>query len=143
MSGTLHPPAGTHDEHHDDRRHYDDVVAALDGTGMVARGGFAPVADDGVPQLADGRSVRTVVVIGNVGGAIWPRFRREQPQGANPLDTWTRSLLAPIARRFDADFVHPSDEPFRPFLVELGPQPSRSAGREPLHHAVVVDSTNP
>ena len=82
---------------------YADVVAALAPTGMVARGGFHEPP------------TRTVVVIGNVGGAMWPSFRAAEQPVDDPLDSWTRSVLAPIAASLGADFVHPSDEPFRPF----------------------------
>jgi ferredoxin len=82
---------------------YADVVAALAGTGMVARGGFVT------------EPTRTIVVIGNVGGAMWPLFRAAEQQVDDPLDTWTRAVLAPIAASLGADFVHPSDEPFQPF----------------------------
>jgi ferredoxin len=54
-------------------------------------------------------------VIGNVGGAMWPKFRAAEPAGDDPLDTWTRAMLAPIAASLGATFVHPSDEPFHPF----------------------------
>ena len=82
---------------------YADVVAALAATGMAARGGF--VAEP----------TQTIVVIGNVGGAMWPLFRAAEERVDDPLDTWTRSVLAPIAASLGADFVHPSDEPFQPF----------------------------
>ncbi len=86
---------------------------------MVVRGGFAVDPDDAtlpaVPCLADGTACRTVLVIGNVGGAMWPAFRREETAGADPLDRWTRARLQPIADRLGATFVHPSDEPFQPF----------------------------
>jgi hypothetical protein len=91
---------------------YREVAAAVAATGMVARGGFAT---DPADQLAmpDGSAVRSVVVIGNIGGAMWPRFRAERPlgraTGPNPLDTWTRATLRPIAAQFGAAFVHPSD----------------------------------
>lgn len=91
------------------------MANALAGTGMVARGGFVPAENDAVPELADGRRTRAVVVIGNIGGAMWPRFRREEQPGPDPLDAWTRSILAPIAESFGAAYLHPSDEPFRPF----------------------------
>lgn len=94
---------------------YDEIARAVEPTGMIARGGFVPREDDDVPLPPDGRAVRTVVVIGNAGGAIWPRFRREQPSGPDPLDTWTRTVLAPIAERFGAHLVHPSDQPYQPF----------------------------
>ena len=83
--------------------HYADVVAAVAPTGMVARGGF----------LAG--PTQTIVVIGNVGGAMWPLFRAAEQPVDDPLDTWTRSVLVPIATSLGADFVHPSDEPFHPF----------------------------
>lgn len=93
---------------------YETVAAAIAPTGMIARGGFVPDASDDVPPLADGRAVRTVIVVGNVGGTIWPRFRAgEQPVG-EPLDDWTRRMLRPIAERFGAGYVHPSDEPYIP-----------------------------
>lgn len=82
---------------------YADVVAALAHTGMVARGGFVAAP------------TQTIVVIGNVGGAMWPLFRASEQPVDDPLDTWTRSVLAPIAASLGADFVHPSDEPFQPF----------------------------
>ena len=71
--------------------------------------------DDGVPDLPDGRRARSVVVVGNIGGAMWPRFRSDEPAGPDPLDAWTRSTLRPIAESFGAAYVHPSDEPFQPF----------------------------
>lgn len=94
---------------------YATIADAVAPTGMVARGGFRPEPDDAVPTMADGRDVATVIVIGNIGGAMWPGFRSAEPPGPDPLDAWTRATLAPIADRFGADFVHPSDEPFRPF----------------------------
>jgi hypothetical protein len=93
---------------------YDTVASAIAPTGMIARGGFVPGSSDDVPPLADGQPVRTVVVVGNVGGAIWPRFRADERHVPEPLDDWTRRVLEPIAERFGADFVHPSDEPFIP-----------------------------
>ncbi len=92
---------------------YESLVEAVAATGMIVRGGFEP--QPGTLALADGRDVATVVMIGNVGGAMWDGFRAAESGGANPLDRWTREVLVPIADRFGADFVHPSDEPFRPF----------------------------
>ena len=53
------------------------------------------------------------------------------------------SALAAVDRRLAA-VGHETftDQPLDPFLVERRPQPSRSTRREPLHHAVVVDSSN-
>jgi ferredoxin len=94
---------------------YADVVAALGTTGLVARGGFEAAEGDAVQSQADGSPTRTVVVIGNVGGAMWSQFRSAEEDVDDPLDTWTRSVLEPIATSLGACFVHPSDEPFQPF----------------------------
>ena len=93
---------------------YDDIVAAVAATGMVARGGFVTGTDDSL-RMPDGGVVRSVVIVGNVGGVMWPRFRQHEPVGPDPLDAWTRSTLRPVAKAFGAAFVHPSDEPFQPF----------------------------
>lgn len=93
---------------------YDAVAAAIAPTGMIARGGFEPRPSDAVPPLTDGRAVGTVVVVGNVGGAIWSRFRAAERRVPDPLDDWTRRVLRPIAAEFGAEYVHPSDEPFVP-----------------------------
>jgi ferredoxin len=94
---------------------YPELAAAVAATGMVARGGFVATPDDAVPASSDSTPVHTVVMIGNVGGTMWPRFRAEQRDEPDPLDRWTRRILRPIAERYGAGFVHPSDEPFRPF----------------------------
>ncbi len=90
---------------------YSDVAEAVAETGMIARGGFAT---DGVDRI-NGVEAACVVIIGNIGGTIWPRFERERTAGPDPLDRWTRSLLQPVAAQFGARFVHPSDQPFQPF----------------------------
>jgi len=98
---------------------YATVSAAVEPTGMVVRGGFTVDPDDttlpAVPAVTDGAACRTVLVIGNVGGAMWPGFRRGESPGHDPLDRWTREQLRPVAERFGASFVHPSDSPFQPF----------------------------
>ena len=94
---------------------YADVAEAVAVTGLVARGGFAVDGDVPVPDQPGGTPTRSVVIVGNVGGAMWPRFRAEDPGGPDPLDTWTRAQLVPIAASLGAVYVHPSDEPFQPF----------------------------
>lgn len=87
---------------------------------MVVRGGFVVGPDDGVGDglagrvLPDGRAVRSVVVVGNVGGTIWPHFRADARQLPDPLDEWTRRMLRPVADAFGAGYVHPSDRPYIP-----------------------------
>jgi hypothetical protein len=91
---------------------YAEVAEAVEPTGMVARGGFnldPRETLDGFP------SARSVAIVGNIGGAMWPHFRAADPGGSDPLDTWTRSVLAPIASALGAVFTHPSDRPYQPF----------------------------
>lgn len=94
---------------------YATIAAAIEPTGMVARGGFAVGAGDAVPPIAEGQPTQTVVIVGNVTGPMWSRFDRERTPGPDPLDRWTRDVLSPIADRFGARFLHPSDRPFQPF----------------------------
>jgi ferredoxin len=94
---------------------YAEVAAAVRATGMRARGGFVPSSDDRVPVQPGGAATRCVVVIGNIGGEMWPAFRAGERDVRDPLDDWTRRQLRPIADRLGAGFVHPSDEPFQPF----------------------------
>lgn len=93
---------------------YGELAAAIGSTGMVVRGGFTAATGD-MPALNDGRPALTVVVVGNIGRRMWDGFRAAESPGPDPLDRWTRATLTPIAERFGAEFVHPSDEPFRPF----------------------------
>lgn len=96
---------------------YDEVAAALGTVGMVARGAFDVTADDGVPVLPDGRSPLGVIMVGNRSdGAMWRRFAAERRDEPDPLDAWTRRVLAPIAADRDGVLIHPSDEPFAPIL---------------------------
>jgi Fe-S-cluster-containing hydrogenase component 2 len=91
----------------------DDVARALEGIGLELRGGFA--ADGHLVPCQDGRQFRTVLLVGSAGPAMWQRFAAERPPGANPLDTWTRAVLTPVAQRFGARAVFPFEPPFLPF----------------------------
>ena len=96
--------------------HYRDLAEAIAAVDMVARGGFLVGDDDEVPPLTDGRAVRSVVMVGNVGGAMWPAFRREERAEPDPLDAWTRRRLRPIAAAHDGELIHPSDTPYQPIM---------------------------
>ena len=102
----------------------EDLAKALRPLGMIARGGFtlseaderdlAPFAD-----LAAGKSKRTLVLVGNAGPALYRAFFAavgERPTGPNPLDTWTRRVIAPIASAFGARAAFPfGGPPWLPF----------------------------
>lgn len=93
-----------------------DIQAALSPSGFLLRGGFNFVGDEDTPG---GNPAKAVVLIGNAGGAFWPRFeawRDAQPADlADPLDTWSRQVLDAVAATCGARVVMPNDRPFAPF----------------------------
>ena len=93
-----------------------EIAAALEPHGILLRGVAAFEAGEG-PLLAGGMCARTVVLLGNVGGSIWPHFSswREGYGGPNPLDTWSKSLILPLSRAWGVTAYFPSDPPYQPF----------------------------
>lgn len=79
--------------------------------GLIVRGGFATTPGDGL-------AASTVLLIGNVGGAMWRAFARAGDMaGPDPLDRWSRRILDAAAARFDAEVVMPGDgPPYAPFI---------------------------
>lgn len=89
---------------------YGEIKAALAPLGLLARGGFHPEAGDDVPLLASGQMAKTLIMIGNAGGALWEVFplSPEAADGeADPLDRWTARVLTPLALRLGADLFFP------------------------------------
>ncbi len=98
---------------------YEDIAAALEGTGFICRGGFKPGPEDAVPEVTAATDA-VLVVIGNAGSAMWPHFdaardagQREQTQ--NPLNDWTAEVMRPIAAQLGARVHFPFDRPYHPF----------------------------
>ena len=59
---------------------------------------------------------RTLVLIGHVGGAMWPAFDAGRTPGPGPARPLGPSCPDPIAEALDADLVMPSDgPPYLPF----------------------------
>lgn len=84
--------------------------------GLALRGGFAVTASDGTPTAAGGRPACTLVLVGNVGGAMWSHFSAWPGEsGPDPLDRWTKAIVDPIAAAAGARAVYPSDRPWQPF----------------------------
>jgi hypothetical protein len=90
---------------------YEDIAATLAKHGLLPRGAFHAGAEDGAPN-----GVGTVLLVGNAGPGMWRAFAAAMPDGKNPLDNWSKSVLGDIARRFDAAPLFPSDgPPYLPF----------------------------
>ena len=81
----------------------DQELAAM---GLISRGGFHPRPEDDAPP-----GTGTLVLIGNTGSRLWKVFSPEAPEGANPLDRWTKSRLDPLARAFGARALYTFEGP--------------------------------
>lgn len=89
---------------------YADIDCAVRKTGMFCRGGFYPATQDGLGDA------RTVILVGNAGPAFWRSAAPDLPDTADPLDDWTRQVLAPIAEEFGARTIFPFEgPPYFPF----------------------------
>jgi len=92
---------------------YDAIGAALAADGLILRGGFHLSPQDGAPK-----DTGTMLMVGNVGPAMWRVFDAVRPRDRDPLNAWTRSVLSPIAARFSATALYPFDgPPYFPFLA--------------------------
>lgn len=93
----------------------------VEASGLVARGGFHPCADEAVPALGDGRPARTVVLVGNVGDTLWPVFSASPEAGdgqPDPLDRWSRRVIGAIAAELGGTACLPNDgPPWPPFVA--------------------------
>jgi ferredoxin len=92
------------------------ISEVLEPHGIRVRG-VVSFSDDEGPLLVDGSRARSVVLLGNVGSSIWPAFCRWRKtyNGPDPLDTWSKSLIRPLAETFEATAYFPSDPPWQPF----------------------------
>lgn len=106
---TVIPPA---------RPRLDDAAASLARHGLSLRGTFNP-ADREAPPGPSGQPARSVLLIGNAGGAFWSHFdawrRQQAADPANPLDAWTKTVVEPVAAAIGARAVYPFERPFQPF----------------------------
>lgn len=90
----------------------DGFRAALEAQGLVLLGGFHPDPDDRVPGDA-----ATLLMIGNVGSAIYPHLQGSpEASAAQSLDRWTRRVVGDLAAGIGAEALFPFDgPPFQPF----------------------------
>jgi len=95
------------------------LAAAAAAAGLRLRGAFHPQAADGVPALGDGKAAATVILLGAVGGSLWPAFSRS-PELADgrpdALDRWSRRVIDGLARALGATALYPfGGPPWLPF----------------------------
>ncbi len=100
------------------------IEAALARAGLIPRGGFHPEPGDGVPALENGLPARTLVMVGNVGPALWrafaasPEFGPEFGTLPGPLDRWSARVIGDLAAAWGARPLYPfGGPPHRPFVA--------------------------
>ncbi|HEV7305765.1 ferredoxin [Ensifer sp.] len=98
----------------------DMVRAALLPHGLFLRGTVNFEAGEVAPLLSDGRPAASVVLTGNIGGSLWQPFsawRDAAPDrgGRDPLDSWSKAVIQPLAAGLGATAYFPSDLPWQPF----------------------------
>lgn len=95
----------------------EDIRAALSPHGIFLRG-IVHIDGDG-PAMTAGGQASTVLLLGNVGGSIWPAFSiwRAGPgrDVADPLDAWSVAIIRPLAERVGGQAYFPSERPWQPF----------------------------
>lgn len=79
--------------------------------GLIVRGGFYPVAEDGLPG-----DPATLIMVGNAGPEMWRAFEAARAAGrcadsANPLDDWVRDVLSAAAADIGATPLYPFGGP--------------------------------
>jgi hypothetical protein len=90
------------------------LAQTLQTQGLVLRGGFAPLESDAVPLLPDGRTARSLALVGVAGSAFWPHFTASSPfaDGApHPLDRWSRSIGKALATQMGGLALFPFGGP--------------------------------
>jgi hypothetical protein len=96
------------------------IRAALEPHGIFMRGVVCFESGEVGPKLASGAPAESVVLLGNIGGSIWEPFSQWRAAQANierhdPLDVWSKSVIAPLSVTLGATAYFPSDPPWQPF----------------------------
>ena len=96
------------------------VAERAAAVGLQLRGAFHPEAVDGVPAHGDGRPAGTLVLLGNVGTAMWQAFRQapERDQAGDGLDRWSERVVGALAKALGARALFPfGGPPYLPFIA--------------------------
>ena len=93
-------------------------LTGIEDAGLRIAGAFELDADEAATLPGQ---PRMLVLLGSTAGLFWSHFERWQAHSRgepsdNPLDSFTRALVAPLATALGAEVVYPSDgPPFWPF----------------------------
>ncbi len=92
-----------------------DIEEAVREAGFTARGAFHPRAEDAVPDLAPGRAVGTLLMVGNAGPNMWRAFTAVCDPERELLDDWSDRVLSALAAGYGAMALFPFSKPALPF----------------------------
>ena len=94
---------------------YTQIDAYLQEFSWNVRGGF--YLEEGDALYAKG--FRTLLMVGNLGGAYWKHFMREKKDHVeHPLDDWTKTKLSILGEKFSCTLVYPFEgPPYYPFVT--------------------------
>lgn len=99
----------------------DQIRTTLKAAGLDERGAFHPADGDQVPDCGFADGVQTLLLVGNVGGAMWPAFEAGRLDEVDALDQWTVRVLSEITEELAPTYggvlpLYPSDgPPYHPF----------------------------
>ncbi|MBT4891257.1 MAG: hypothetical protein HON65_17070 [Rhodospirillales bacterium] len=99
----------------------DTIIATLNDVGLDYRGAFHPNEDDGLPDCGFADVAGTLILVGNIGGNMWPAFEAGRRDEKNALDNWTKRVLGDVVSDLKKQFgeisaLYPSDgPPYMPF----------------------------
>ena len=87
------------------------LTEPLKAAGLILRGGFHVTDADGAPA-----GVKTILMVGNAGPAMWRAMGAALGQGPDPMNRWTEETVGPIAETFGAAPLYPfGAPPYYPF----------------------------
>jgi hypothetical protein len=108
------------------------ITSAVEAAGLAVRGGLQVAPGDRVPSLAKGRPARALVLVGDIGGRIWPLFVASSEyadRAPHALDRWSRRIVEGVARRVGGEALFPfAGPPHHPFQAW-------AERAEPLHRS--------
>ncbi|MEM7406666.1 MAG: ferredoxin [Pseudomonadota bacterium] len=86
--------------------------------GLICRG-VVPLEQNAEASRQAGFAVRSVALIGHVGGQFWSGFEawwQRHPEASEPLDSWSVEIITSVAPQIGGFAVFPSDgPPYWPF----------------------------
>lgn len=96
------------------------IQGLLKPHGLLLLGAMRISGEDRVPDVAESRPARQLLLIGNGGSSFWPVFRRspEYREGlADPLDRWSKRVGETLTTELGGRAIFPFDgPPYPPFL---------------------------